>query len=200
MYYWADLQLVHYVVVDRQLALHHEPQVLLYLAHIVRTLHVSHARDKQHVCAACGHSTAKFTRTTTDAALLPARGTCEGHNDYLPQAGQQPLQPGIHVPHFCGQGPHRGVLHVPEEVLHTCGMAADCSGRAASQRPCFCVRCRQAWVQFFRRVAPISSGSLAPTSVGMFTNTFWLFCVPSCRSRASGCERGLPLAHTKQTA
>jgi hypothetical protein len=30
--------------------------------------------------------------------------------------------------------------------------------------------------------APISSASVAPTSVGMFTNTFWLFCVPSCRA------------------
>ena len=29
--------------------------------------------------------------------------------------------------------------------------------------------------------SPIASASVAPTSVGMFMKTFWLFCVPSCR-------------------
>ena len=28
--------------------------------------------------------------------------------------------------------------------------------------------------------SPIASASVAPTSVGMFMKTFWLFCVPSC--------------------
>ena len=32
-----------------------------------------------------------------------------------------------------------------------------------------------------RRHPPISSASVAPTSVGTFVNTFWLFWVPSCK-------------------
>lgn len=32
--------------------------------------------------------------------------------------------------------------------------------------------------------SPIASASVAPTSVGIFMKTFWLFCVPSCNMRS----------------